>query len=969
MEPDGYMKRPIHLLEISPSGSLSLNPEAMKILSAITQSVQVVTILGPPNTGKSYLMNRLANQRKGFPVGPGNKAPGRRMWMWCLPHPHQDDQRLVILDVDGLETKEQGDDSTETRICALALILSSIFLYNSKGRVDQEALDKLRFITKISQYVQMPSDASEKGEFPEFLWCVRDSELNLWIGGFRLTADDSDLLSILTLRQDTDDCSVSCCLRKLFHRQKCFEFCHPCPDADGKRIDEVLEGELDREFQMQAERLRGYVHNSKVKSIVGGHKVNGQMLARLIETCVSCMCNGRMIILENLCDIVLCRKPIVQLDQVTAGKGVKERLGSLKEPKRAKVERIVPLMNPSAGRAVYNMEEPVCLIENSASGELQVSQEALNILLEISQPAVVVAIVGLYRTGKSYLMNKLAGRQRGFSLGSTIQSHTKGIWMMCVPHPRNPNHCLILLDTEGLGDVEKGDEKNDSWIFALAVLLSSMLVYNSMGTIDQYAVAKLHYVTELTELIKVKSGAGDDESMEFARFFPAFVWSVRDFSLELQLEGRKVTADEYLDNALKLKQGTSKKIQDHNLPRECIRNYFPTRKCFVFDRPAKKELMKNMDQIADSRLDPAFVKQAQEFLEYVYSTAQIKRLKGGHRVTGRLLGNLALTYVDSIRSGKVPCLESTVHMLAEIENTAAVNEATKAYEGWMKEQVSLPTRTVEELSAIHNQCQSRALQLFMKQCFKDEGQKYQQEFMSSVATIYTNMCEENRKESVNISSAIILRLGAAIKEKMQTGSYAKSGGYAEYVKDVAVLVEGYRAKTGKGVQAEQVLQDFLEKKQQFSEHLRLVDKNMMAREKQLAAERERAEIAEQERKWREEEKRAAEQLRKDEKQAMEDTMAQLKEKLEQERSSLQQEHEKVLNQRLLEQKKLNEEGFQGRAREMKQEIDSLKKQQKDLESPSYVDIVLDVATLALPGYYRLIPAGLKLGKNLWKKFF
>ncbi|XP_041032744.1 guanylate-binding protein 1-like isoform X2 [Carcharodon carcharias] len=905
MEPDGYMKRPIHLLEISPSGSLSLNPEAMKILSAITQSVQVVTILGPPNTGKSYLMNRLANQRKGFPVGPGNKAPGRRMWMWCLPHPHQDDQRLVILDVDGLETKEQGDDSTETRICALALILSSIFLYNSKGRVDQEALDKLRFITKISQYVQMPSDASEKGEFPEFLWCVRDSELNLWIGGFRLTADDSDLLSILTLRQDTDDCSVSCCLRKLFHRQKCFEFCHPCPDADGKRIDEVLEGELDREFQMQAERLRGYVHNSKVKSIVGGHKV----------------------------------------------------------------ERIVPLMNPSAGRAVYNMEEPVCLIENSASGELQVSQEALNILLEISQPAVVVAIVGLYRTGKSYLMNKLAGRQRGFSLGSTIQSHTKGIWMMCVPHPRNPNHCLILLDTEGLGDVEKGDEKNDSWIFALAVLLSSMLVYNSMGTIDQYAVAKLHYVTELTELIKVKSGAGDDESMEFARFFPAFVWSVRDFSLELQLEGRKVTADEYLDNALKLKQGTSKKIQDHNLPRECIRNYFPTRKCFVFDRPAKKELMKNMDQIADSRLDPAFVKQAQEFLEYVYSTAQIKRLKGGHRVTGRLLGNLALTYVDSIRSGKVPCLESTVHMLAEIENTAAVNEATKAYEGWMKEQVSLPTRTVEELSAIHNQCQSRALQLFMKQCFKDEGQKYQQEFMSSVATIYTNMCEENRKESVNISSAIILRLGAAIKEKMQTGSYAKSGGYAEYVKDVAVLVEGYRAKTGKGVQAEQVLQDFLEKKQQFSEHLRLVDKNMMAREKQLAAERERAEIAEQERKWREEEKRAAEQLRKDEKQAMEDTMAQLKEKLEQERSSLQQEHEKVLNQRLLEQKKLNEEGFQGRAREMKQEIDSLKKQQKDLESPSYVDIVLDVATLALPGYYRLIPAGLKLGKNLWKKFF
>lgn len=43
----------------------------------------------------------------------------------------------------------------------------------------------------------------------------------------------------------------------------------------------------------------------------------------------------------------------------------------------------------------------------------------------------------------------------GFSLGSTVQSHTKGIWMWCVPHPSKPKFTLVLLDTEGLGDVEK----------------------------------------------------------------------------------------------------------------------------------------------------------------------------------------------------------------------------------------------------------------------------------------------------------------------------------------------------------------------------------------------------------------------------------------------------------------------------------------------------------------------------------
>lgn len=101
------------------------------------------------------------------------------------------------------------------------------------------------------------------------------------------------------------------------------------------------------------------------------------------------------------------------------------------------------------------MPGPMCLIEN-INGQLLVNQEALKILSAIKQPVVVVAIVGLYRTGKSYLMNKLAGKKKGFSLGSTVQSHTKGIWMWCVPHPKKPDHALVLLDTEGLGDVEKG---------------------------------------------------------------------------------------------------------------------------------------------------------------------------------------------------------------------------------------------------------------------------------------------------------------------------------------------------------------------------------------------------------------------------------------------------------------------------------------------------------------------------------
>ena len=65
--------------------------------------------------------------------------------------------------------------------------------------------------------------------------------------------------------------------------------------------------------------------------------------------------------------------------------------------------------------------DPIYLVENQKN-QLSVNPEALKILDQISQPLVVVAIAGLYRTGKSYLMNRLAGQNRG----EYVQDHLLG---------------------------------------------------------------------------------------------------------------------------------------------------------------------------------------------------------------------------------------------------------------------------------------------------------------------------------------------------------------------------------------------------------------------------------------------------------------------------------------------------------------------------------------------------------------
>lgn len=66
------------------------------------------------------------------------------------------------------------------------MLLSSFFIYNSMGTIDENALNNLSLIINLSKELQIKSTLLEESDpeeiqklFPSFLWVVRDFSLRL----------------------------------------------------------------------------------------------------------------------------------------------------------------------------------------------------------------------------------------------------------------------------------------------------------------------------------------------------------------------------------------------------------------------------------------------------------------------------------------------------------------------------------------------------------------------------------------------------------------------------------------------------------------------------------------------------------------------------------------------------------------------------------------------------------------------
>ena len=383
--------------------------------------------------------------------------------------------------------------------------------------------------------------------------------------------------------------------------------------------------------------------------------------------------------------------------------------------------------------------------------EFTLTEQGEDIIKSFKGEFGVISVAGMYRTGKSYLINRmLLNRQKGFSVGPTVNPCTKGLWIWSKPiygeSGKGKRLPLLLIDTEGFGALDT-DSNHDIRIFTLAILLSSYFLYNSIGGIDESALQNLNFVINLSKFIRLKSGDTETDPEELSNLFPSFLWVLRDFSLQLiDDNGENITPKEYLEKVL---EGT-KNIQDpKNKIRKLIKAYFKDRDCFTMVRPLTNEnQLQNLEDLAPDKLRPEFLEQIIGLRKKVLGRVKVKTLNG-KPLTGEMYLNLVKGLIGALNSGNVPNIENTWISMCKVESNRAYEEAEQIYENYLVENLE---NTSDLLEDIHKEAKIQALEHFKSKALGEVAAEYLKQLKSKIKekyNYYLNVQDEENKSKIN----------------------------------------------------------------------------------------------------------------------------------------------------------------------------------------------------------------------------
>ncbi|XP_033642989.1 guanylate-binding protein 5-like [Asterias rubens] len=398
-------------------------------------------------------------------------------------------------------------------------------------------------------------------------------------------------------------------------------------------------------------------------------------------------------------------------------------------------------------------DEPLQLVRPDPSHKkIQLVEESVKTLLRLTNPVAVVAVVGKYHSGKSFLLNQLMGKEGsyGFTVGPSLRPQTMGIWMWGRPTTMmlasGQEVSVIFLDTEGFA-ANNVSEIYDAKVFAVASLLSSFLIYNSVKVIDQADLDYLELLSRRTQLFALKSQLSRAKwAQDFNHdllSFPPLLWVVQDF---VQITGNdEPTPSEWLHEMMK---SSAWENENHRIS---LMDIFPEVECHTLFFPAtKKEILQDLSLAREEDLTAEY-KVERNRLIHTLRQGIIPKEKNGRPITGAELVALIDVLVTAANEGSLSQIPSRWSAFIQSMEQSAVGDCLRFYETEMMvlhQQYDMGPVDEQEFENWHNTSISKSDKLLQQVLFGlgDVVDKASQDLKSQIQEKHLRAVEMNEKK-------------------------------------------------------------------------------------------------------------------------------------------------------------------------------------------------------------------------------
>jgi len=289
-----------------PQLGFRVTQEGIDYLSGFSRPLHVVSTIGKMRYGKSYVQCLLSEDLNVFQLGHTTASCTLGIDVYVRPHP-SGRGHLVLLDVEGQGSTDRNA-TYDTALTTIAMLLSSLVVYNCMTVGAQEQVDNLRLLSGFMQKVidktvettadEADGDRADR-DFPFCMWLLRDFHLQLVDGNGNPCDADTYLETVLLApvpggrtRAALEKNRMLQDIKTIFGTQKRCLRTLPRPVAteeDFKLLDKQGYGSsvVRQEFKDQsAVVIRDILAKADVKRFEGA-ELSGSSLAALLQTLCS----------------------------------------------------------------------------------------------------------------------------------------------------------------------------------------------------------------------------------------------------------------------------------------------------------------------------------------------------------------------------------------------------------------------------------------------------------------------------------------------------------------------------------------------------------------------------------------------------------------------------------------------------------------------------------------------------------